>query len=141
MSFLSQINDVNKTICLFIGHKSEVWKHEKEHRLILNMDYQLLQDYRPIKGFAFGVLMLEVDVDFIMKIFTCRSLEYYKIALEVENYSLKPKKLENKYKNADVYSPNNLKFDINQLLEEDALSGGYGIEYCEIAIKALDIVS
>ena len=52
---------------------------------------------RAIKGFVFGSRMAEEDIDFIMKTFSGRDLEYSKIELRDISYELSLKILKDRY--------------------------------------------
>lgn len=68
---------IEDTLMCFVGNKSKVWRHEAEHRLVFDRGGRKLKiDYRAIKGFVFGSRMPGDDIDFIMKTFTGRDLDY-----------------------------------------------------------------
>lgn len=50
-------------------------------------------DYRAIKGFVFGSRMAEENIDFMMKTFSGRDLDYSKIELKDNSYELSLKEL------------------------------------------------
>ena len=74
---------IEDTLKCFVGNKSKAWEHEAEHRLVFDKGSRELKiDYRAIKGFVFGCRMAEEDIDFIMKTFSGRDLDYSKIKLK-----------------------------------------------------------
>ena len=86
---LSRGNDVTVALSCFVGNKSEAWAHEEEHRLVFDKGGRsLVIDYRAIKGFVFGCRMKDEDIDYVMKTFTGRDLDYYKVVLKEDSYKL-----------------------------------------------------
>lgn len=107
---------VVKTLSCFLGNKSKAWEHEAEHRLVFDKGGRCLKiDYRAIKGFVFGYRMEEEDIDYVMKLFSGRGLEYYKIKMKDNSYKLFKERLADKYPNATLYSPNHVEYDIEEL--------------------------
>ena len=134
-----RIEDVLKC---FVGNKSKAWKHEQEHRLVFEKGGRRLKiDYRAIKGFVFGSRMAEEDIDFIMKTFSGRDLEYSKIELKYNSYELLLKKLEDRYPTAEKYSPNKVEYDLEELLMNEKNVGGVGYKYRTFVDSALREVS
>lgn len=126
----------------FVGNKSQAWKHEAEHRLVFDKGGRKLKiDYRAIKGFVFGSRMAEEDVDFIMKTFSGRDLDYSKIELKDNSYELSLKKLKDRYPTAEKYCPNKVEYDIEELLKHDKLIEGVGYKYRNFVESALEEVS
>lgn len=133
---------VVKTLSCFLGNKSKAWEHEAEHRLVFDKGGKCLKiDYRAIKGFVFGYRMEEVDIDYVMKLFSGRGLEYYKIKMKENSYILLKEKLDDKYPSATLYSPNHVEYDIEELLEGDKLIEGCGYKYRQFVEEALSEVS
>lgn len=134
--------DITKTLICFIGNKSKAWKHEKEHRLVFDKGGKKLKiDYRAIKGFVFGCRMDENEIDYVMKTFKGRNLEYYKMELREDSYKLLLKVLVDRYPTKKKYSPNNVKYDIEELLEKDKFIEGVGYGYRSFVEEALSQVS
>lgn len=98
-------------------------------------------DYRAVKGFVFGSRMPEDDIDFIMKTFSGRDLDYSKIELKANSYELSLKKLKDRYPTAEKYSPNKVEYDIEELLKNDKLVEGVGYKYRSFVEAALQEVS
>lgn len=113
-----------------VGTKSKAWAHEAEHRLIFdNGGRQLKIDYRAIKGFVFGCRMNRDDIDYVMKLFAGRDLEYYQIKLKEDSYKLVLNKLSDNYPTTEKYCPNNVIYNVDALLEYDKCVGGVGYRY------------
>ena len=130
------------TLQCFVGNKSQAWKHETEHRLVFDKGGRKLKiDYRAVKGFVFGSRMPEDDIDFIMKTFSGRDLDYSKIELKDNSYELSLKKLKDRYPTAEKYSPNKVEYDIEELLKNDKLIEGVGYKYRSFVEAALQEVS
>ncbi len=126
----------------FVGNKSKVWEHEAEHRLVFDKGGRELKiDYRAIKGFLFGCRMVEKDIDFIMKTFSGRNLDYSKIVLKDNSYELTLKKLKDRYPTPEKYCPNKVEYDIEELLKNDELIGCVGYKYRSYVEAALKEVS
>ena len=126
----------------FIGHKSNVWKHEREHRLLFDKGGECLKiDYRAIKGFVFGCKMNPNDIDYVMKLFSGRNLEYYQVKLKGDSYDLMLEELTDKYPTANKYYPNKVDYDLDKLLEYDKQNNGVGYKYHSFVEKALEEVS
>jgi hypothetical protein len=135
-------NDTVKALSCFVGTKSKAWEHEDEHRLVFDKGGKELKiDYRAIKGFVFGCRMSEEDIDYVMKTFTGRDLEYYQMELKDDSYKLVLKRLTDKYPTSKKYSPNNVTYDIEELLEADKFIEGVGYKYREFVESALERVS
>ena len=134
-------NHKEELLCL-IGTKSMAWKHEAEHRLIFDTGGRCMKiDYRAIKGFVFGCRMKDVDIDYVMKSFAGRDLDYYKVVHEDNSYELSLESLEDKYFTADKYYPNKVQYDIEALLENDKFIEGVGYKYRKFVEEALSEVS
>ncbi len=135
-------NDTVKALSCFVGTKSKAWEHEDEHRLVFDKGGKELKiDYRAIKGFVFGCRMSEKDIDYVMKTFTGRDFEYYQMELKDDSYKLVLKRLTDKYPTSKKYSPNNVTYDIEELLEADKFIEGVGYRYREFVEAALERVS
>lgn len=133
---------IEDTLQCFVGNKSQAWKHETEHRLVFDKGGRKLKiDYRAVKGFVFGSRMPEDDIDFIMKTFSGRDLDYSKIELKDNSYELLLKKLKDRYPTAEKYSPNKVEYDIEELLKNDKLIEGVGYKYRSFVEAALQEVS
>lgn len=133
---------VVKTLSCFLGNKSKAWEHEAEHRLVFDKGGKCLKiDYRAIKGFVFGYRMEEEEIDYVMKLFSGRGLEYYKIMMKDNSYKLYKEKLLDKYPSVDHYSPNHVEYNIEELLEGDKLIDGCGYRYRQFVEEALCEVS
>ena len=133
---------IEDTLQCFVGNKSQAWKHETEHRLVFDKGGRKLKiDYRAVKGFVFGSRMPEDDIDFIMKTFSGRDLDYSKIELKGNSYELSLKKLKDRYPTAEKYSPNKVEYDIEELLKNDKLIEGVGYKYRSFVEAALQEVS
>ena len=134
--------EVVKTLSLFLGNKSKAWKHESEHRLVFEKGGQCLKiDYRAIKGFVFGCRMGDDAIDQVMNTFSGRDLVYYQVVLEDNSYKLTLRSVEDKYSYAEKYCPNNMEYDVDQLLEGDAIVEGVGYKYRQFVEEALKEVS
>ena len=133
---------IEDTLKCFVGNKSQVWKHEGEHRLVFDKGGRKLKiDYRAIKGFVFGSRMAEEDIDFIMKTFSGRDLEYSKIELRDISYELSLKILKDRYPSDEKYCPNKVEYDIEELLKNDKIIEGVGYKYRTFVKGALEEVS
>lgn len=133
---------IEDTLKCFVGYKSQAWKHEAEHRLVFDRGGRILKiDYRAIKGFVFGSRMAEEDIDFMMKTFSGRDLDYSKIELKDNSYELSLKKLKDRYPTAEKYCPNKVEYDIEELLKHDKLIEGVGYKYRTFVEAALQEVS
>ena len=135
-------DDTIKALTCFIGNKSKAWEHEEEHRLVFDKGGKLLRiDYRAIKGFVFGCRMSDVDIDYVMKTFTGRDLDYYKVVLKEDSYKLSLQRLNDNYPTTKKYIPNNVTYDIEELLECDKFIEGVGYKYRPFVEDALNLVS
>lgn len=127
---LVERSDMKKTLVCFVGTKSTAWKHEAEHRLIFEEGNKCFKiDYRSIKGFVFGCRMNRDDIDYVMKLFAGRDLEYYQIKLKEDSYKLVLNKLSDNYPTTEKYCPNNVIYNVDALLEYDKCVGGVGYRY------------
>ena len=123
-------SDMEKILACFVGTKSTAWKHEAEHRLIFEEGNKCLKiDYRSIKGFVFGCRMNRDDIDYVMKLFSGRDLDYYQINLKEDSYKLMLNKLSDKYPTIEKYCPNKVTYNVDDLLEFDEFVGGVGYNY------------
>lgn len=135
-------NEIIKVLSCFVGYKSKAWAHEEEHRLVFDKGGDCLKiDFRAIKGFVFGCRMKEEDIDYVMKTFSGRDYVYFKVVLKDGSYKLSLKELTDKYPTFVKYSPNNVVYDIEALLEGDKFSGGVGDKYRSFVEEALREVS
>ena len=133
---------VVKTLSCFLGNKSKAWEHEAEHRLVFEKGGKCLKiDYRAIKGFVFGYRMADEDIDYVMKLFSGRGLEYYKIMMKENSYQLYKEKLIDKCPSDVHYCPNHVEYDIEELLEGDKFIDGCGYKYRHFVEEALSEVS
>lgn len=133
--------DTTSVLSCFLGNKSKAWSHEKEHRLVFDKGGSCLKiDYRAIKGFVFGCRMKDNDIDYIMKSFIGRDLKYYQIATNNKSYQLLLNEIKDKYPTTEKYHPNNVSYDIDELLESDKQIGGVGYKYVPFVRTALDEV-
>ena len=140
----SQLNDSNENVIwtCFVGTKSKSWEHEAEHRLLFDKgEVELKIDYRAIKGVVFGCRMPDEDIDYVMKTFSGRDYEYFKIALKANSYELFMGRLADRYPTTDKYNPNNVQYDIEELLEADKCIGCVGYKYRDQVEAALKEVS
>ena len=101
----------------------------------------LVIDYRAIKGFVFGCRMKDENIDYVMKLFAGRDLDYYKIVLKDNTYKLSLQELKDRYPDADKYCPNKVEYDIDRLIEWDQYSDGVGYKYRPFVEEAMSEVS
>ena len=140
LSVLNKI-DASDFLIPFIGRKSKVWEHEKEHRLIFDKGGECKHiDYRAIKGFVFGTLMTDSDILYVMDKFKGRGLSYKKVELISNTYKLRLVEIEDRFADAPKYVPNNVQYDFDALLEFDRCSFGAALLHKAEAKQALDIV-
>lgn len=136
------INDGNELFQRFVGYKSKSWKHEEEYRLIFDKGDELKHiDYRAIKGFVFGYLMPHKDIEYVMELFKGRHLSYKKIKLNPKNYKFYTEEIEDLYKDAIRYQPNNVSYDLDRLIEESSFYDKTVLLYKKEAKEAIKIVS
>lgn len=134
-------DDKNIFTCL-VGTKSKAWEHEAEHRLLFDKGgVELKIDYRAIKGIVFGCRMPDEDIDYVMKTFSGRDFEYHKIAKSDYSYKLTVERLIDRYPTTEKYSPNNVTYNIEELLEADKCIGCVGYKYRKQVEAALKEVS
>lgn len=133
---------MNDALSCLVGNKSNSWEHEAEHRLIFEEGGKCVKiDYRAIKGFVFGCRMKEDDIDYVMKTFSGRDFEYFKVVLKDDSYRLSIKRLNDKYPTLEKYCPNKVEYSIEDLLEGDRYCGGVGYKYTFYVEEALREVS
>ena len=133
---------IEETLACLEGTKSKAWEHEAEHRLIFDKGGRCLKiDYRAIKGFVFGCRMNGNDIDYIMKMFSGRDFEYYKVELKNNSYTLSLTKLKDKYPSTEKYCPNKVEYNIGMLLDVDKCCEGVGYKYRHYVEEALCEVS
>ena len=133
---------IQQILSCFVGNKSTAWKHEEEHRLVFDEGGKCLKiDYRAIKGFVFGCRMPDEDVDYVMKTFAGRNLDYYRVVLKERSYKLMRENLDDRYPSMEKYSPNKVKYNIEEILDVDKLVGGVGYKYKCFVEQVLDEVS
>lgn len=131
-----------ETLSCLVGTKSKAWEHEAELRLVFDKGGRCLKiDYRAVKGFVFGYRMAAEDIDYVMKAFAGRDLEYYKMTLKDGSYRLLRQRLKDEYPVTEKYCPNNVEYDVEELLEGDKVIGGVGYEYRSFVEQALKEVS
>lgn len=141
VDLLSNKNSVD-IIQYFIGSKSKSWEHEQEYRLVFDTGGEIKHiDYRAIKGFIFGHLMPQHDVEYIMDIFKGRHLTYYRARLNPKKYQLYIEKIEDKYEGAQNYHPNNTSYDFDVLIENAKFYDAVILNYKKEAREALEIVA
>lgn len=142
ISRLRRENDVTVALSCLVGNKSEAWEHEDEHRLVFDKGGKSLTiDYRAVKGFVFGCRMKDEDIDYVMKLFAGRDLDYYKIVLKDNTYKLLLQELKDRYPDADKYCPYKVEYDIDRLIESDRDSFGVGYKYRPFVEEAMSEVS
>lgn len=135
-------DDTIKVLSCFLGNKSKAWEHEAEHRLVFDKGGKCLKiDYRAIKGFVFGCRMDDEDINYVMKSFSGRDLEYYQIIVKDDSYKLVLNKLEDRYPTTAKYNPNSVVYNLEELLEGDNFIEGVGYKYRTFVEMALDEVS
>ena len=104
-------------IKVLTGYKSKAWEHEQEYRLLFNDGNRPVEiDYRAIKGFVFGCLMPENDIDYIMNLFQGRGLSYYQMEMDCHSYSLTYNEILDHYCDAKPYICNNVAYNIQKLV-------------------------
>lgn len=140
LSILSKL-ETSDFLIPFIGRKSKVWEHEKEHRLIFDKGGECKHiDYRAIKGFVFGTSMPESDILYVMDKFKGRGLSYEKIEMIRDTYNFRLVEIEDRFADAPQYIPNDVHYDFEALLEYDRCSFGDALQHKEEAKQALDFV-
>jgi hypothetical protein len=138
---ISKIDNKIETLTCLVGTKSKAWRHEAEHRLVFDKGGKSLKiDYRAIKGFVFGCRMDSKDVDYVMKIFAGRELNYYQMDLKCNTYEFNMKRLSDRYPDANKYCPNKVEYNLEHLLESDKYSMGVGYKYRPYVENALEEV-
>ena len=131
-----------ESLSFLVGHKSNAWKHEAEHRLVFDNGGKCIKiDYRAIKGFVFGCRMNPSDVDYVMRKFSGRNLVYYQVRLKENSYELWLEKLIDYYPEATEYYPNMVEYCIDDLLDNDKRLGGVGYKYKPLIAEALSVIS
>lgn len=139
---MNKVNNQQEWMLCLIGTKSMAWKHEAEHRLIFDTGGRCMKiDYRAIKGFVFGCRMEDADIDYVMKSFAGRDMEYYQVVHRDKSYELSLESLDDKYLTADKCCPNKVPYDVEALLESDKLIDGVGYKYRKFVEEALLEVS
>lgn len=119
--FYDKSKDATELIRILAGHKSKAWEHEQEHRLLFNDGNRPVEiDYRAIKGFVFGCLMPESDIDYIMNLFQGRGLRYYQMGMDNHSYSMTYNEIPDLYHDAKPYICNNVEYDIQKLVIPEA---------------------
>lgn len=132
--------DIIQTLKTFLGTKSLSWKHEEEHRLIVEGKGLFDIDYRTITGIYFGSRMQEEQIDHIMDTMKGRGLSYYKMELIDKTYKFAPLKIEDKYANADKYIANCIDYDVDELLRNSYVSEEEILLYRDKFIEALESI-
>lgn len=132
--------DIIQTLKTFLGTKSLSWKHEEEHRLIVEGKGLFDIDYRAITGIYFGSRMQEEQIDHIMDTMKGRGLSYYKMELIDKTYKFAPLKIEDKYANADKYIANCIDYDVDELLRNSYVSEEEILLYRDKFIEALESI-
>lgn len=124
-----------------LGTKSKSWSHEEEYRLILDNNGFIDIDYKAITGIYFGYRMENEEIEYIMDKLKGRGLQYYKMNLENSSYKFVPKKIEDKYLNANKYIANKVDYDLNKLITNELSRNNKSIKYKDElteAIKSLE---
>ena len=85
--------------------------------------------------------MPDEDIDYVMKTFSGRDFDYYKIAQSNYSYKLTVERLKDRYPTTEKYSPNNITYNIEELLEADKCIGCVGYKYRKQVETALKEVS
>jgi Protein of unknown function (DUF2971). len=132
--------DIIQTLKTFLGTKSLSWKHEEEHRLIVEGKGLFDIDYRAITGIYFGYRMNEEEIDYIMNALKGRGLTYYKMELIDNTYGFTPSRIEDKYANAPKYVVNCIDYDVDELLMNGAVFGEEAKLYRDKFIEALESI-
>lgn len=132
--------DIIQTLKTFLGTKSLSWKHEEEHRLIVEGKGLFDIDYRAITGIYFGYRMQKEQIDHIMDTMKGRGLSYYKMELIDKTYKFVPLKIEDKYANADKYIVNCIDYDVDKLLRNSCVSEEEILLYKDKFIEALESI-
>ncbi len=132
--------DIIQTLKTFLGTKSLSWKHEEEHRLIVEGKGLFDIDYRAITGIYFGYRMNEEEMDYIMNALKGRGLTYYKMELIDNTYGFTPSRIEDKYANAPKYVVNCIDYDVDELLMNGAVFGEEAKLYRDKFIEALESI-
>lgn len=132
--------DIIRILKTFLGTKSYSWKHEEEHRLIVEGSGLFDIDYRAITGIYFGYRMHEGEVDYIMNTLQSRGLSYYKMELIDKTYEFIPMPVEDKYVNATKYVANCIDYDVDKLLLNSCVSEEYILLYRDKFIEALESI-
>lgn len=135
---LFQGKDINQTLKTFLETKSYSWKHEEEHRLIVEGQGLFDIDYRAITGIYFGCRMKEEQINYIISIMKGRGLSYYKMELIDKTYKFIPVKVEDKYSNAAKYIANNIDYDVDELLQNSCVSEKDILLYRDKFIEAFE---
>lgn len=126
----------------YTGFKSKSWEHEQEYRLVFNKGGELKHiDYRAIKGFVFGYLMPQEDIEYVMNLFKGRHLTYKKIKLNPKNYQFYTEEIEDIYKDAPNYHPGRVSYDFDKMIEESSLYDETVLAHKKVAKEALEIVA
>lgn len=133
---------IEELLSCLVGTKSKSWEHEAEHRLFFEKGGQCIKvDYRAFKGFVFGCRMNDEDISYVMKTFSGRNFEYYKIILKGDSYNLSLAPLEDRFPTSKSYCPNIVEYNIENLLEMDEYEQGVGYKYKPFVEEALHEVS
>lgn len=134
--------DIEEVLLCLVGNKSNVWRHEAEHRLVFDQGGRsLMIDYRAIKGFVFGYRMNPNDIDYVMKTFSGRDMTYYQIRLKDNSYNLFLERMTDGYPDSEKYYPNKVEYDVEALFEYDRHTEGVGYKYRSYVEEALKEVS
>ena len=121
-----------------LGTKSKSWSHEEEYRIIYDNNGPIDIDYRAITGIYFGYKMELNDIKSIMDKLKGRGLKYYKMTIINNSYKLFPKRIDDKFIKADKYIPNNVKYDINKLIETELAMNKESNKYKDKLIEAIE---
>lgn len=141
---MSDIPPINPNFRSFLqitlASKSNSWIHEQEIRLIFEYAGLFEIDYRAVTAIYFGCRMQQQEMDYIMEKLKGKGMSYYKMELMPKSYKFEPKKITDKYVNAN--SPKTQKkYNFEKLLSSACLSEDEIVQFRDYFKKALDIVS
>lgn len=116
-------------IKLYLGSKSESWKHEKEYRLIFEYKGILNINPKAIKGIYFGCRMTDKEIDFIMSRLKGKKLSYYKMTFIGKSYKMKATPIADKYEDCTNSSSPKINFNIDDILLPESIIGEEAYKY------------
>lgn len=123
-----------------LASKSNSWRHEQEIRLIFEYTGLFEIDYRAVTAIYFGCRMQQQEMDYIMEYLKGKSISYYKMELIPTSYKFEPKKITDKFANANP-PKTQIKYDFEKLLSSACLLEDEIVQFRDYFKKALDIVS